>query len=76
MGKFSVNQQQNIFAFFLRVFFRKTQILLIKYVMALNPKWQPKIKMAAKVKFVTEKSTETPPKEHTLNYFRTQFVEY
>jgi hypothetical protein len=32
--------------------------------------------MAAKVRFLTEKSTETPPTEQTLNHFWMQFIEY
>jgi hypothetical protein len=35
-----------------------------------------KSKMAAKVRFLIEKSTETPPIEQTLNYFWMQFIEY
>jgi hypothetical protein len=34
-----------------------------------NPKWWLKMKMAAKVRFVTETSTETLPIEQTMNYF-------
>jgi hypothetical protein len=41
-----------------------------------NPKWWPKIKITAKVRFLTQKSTEKPPTEQTLNYFWMQFIQY
>jgi hypothetical protein len=48
----------------------KVQISFIKSCYDLkNPKRPPKIKMAAKVRFLTEKLTETPPFEQTFNYF-------
>jgi hypothetical protein len=40
-----------------------------------NPKWQPKLKMPAYLRFLTAKSTEVPPTEQTLNLFWMQLIE-
>jgi hypothetical protein len=41
-----------------------------------SPKQQPKIKMPAKMRFLSEKSTETPLTEQTLDYFWMLLIEY
>jgi hypothetical protein len=42
----------------------------------MTSKLLPIIKMAAKMRFLTEKSTETPAAEQTLKYFWMEFNDY
>jgi hypothetical protein len=48
---------------------RQDQSLLKKYVMTKKSKMAAENQNGGKMRFLTEKSTETPPTEHTFNSF-------